>query len=237
MNELNSISLIIVFRIIFELVFFVFLFWVSREYLVRLVQNQLIKKRLIFYIPIARNVFWFFYSIYIFSLLIEVNLIFALVTLIFLLLVFWTSIKNLIYGVLYKIQKGDVYGFNITIDDQSGVIVALKNTKIEIENDQGRLFQYPYISLFTQKVSIPDNGKTQLLSFRFDAIDNLLDLDLTDLKRKLMCCPYVVQSGRLRIEIINENQKDVLFISLMVYNTKYSSVVRAYVDRLVNPTK
>ena len=165
MNELNSISLIIVFRIIFELVFFVFLFWVSREYLVRLVQNQLIKKRLIFYIPIARNVFWFFYSIYIFSLLIEVNLIFALVTLIFLLLVFWTSIKNLIYGVLYKIQKGDVYGFNITIDDQSGVIVALKNTKIEIENDQGKLFQYPYISLFTQKVSIPDNGKTQLLSF------------------------------------------------------------------------
>ena len=154
MNELNSISLIIVFRIIFELVFFVFLFWVSREYLVRLVQNQLIKKRLIFYIPIARNVFWFFYSIYIFSLLIEVNLIFGLVTLIFLLLVFWTSIKNLIYGVLYKIQKGDVYGFNITIDDQSGVIVALKNTKIEIENDQGKLFQYPYISLFEVKLPL-----------------------------------------------------------------------------------
>jgi len=143
LNDYQHISLFIIFRIIFEITFFVIFFWVSREYLVKFLRDIKWRKRFTFYIPIARNIFWFFYAFYIFSYLINVNVILAGITFIFLMLIFWKSIINLIYGVVYKIQNGYVFGSQITINEFSGIIVSLKNTKMEVETEAGKIFQFP----------------------------------------------------------------------------------------------
>ena len=58
-------------------------------------------------------------------------MVLALVTLVFLVLIFWKVIRDLIFGVIYKIQKGNVCGLKITIGEVSGVVVSMKNTKVE----------------------------------------------------------------------------------------------------------
>ena len=238
MNDYQHISLFIIFRIIFEITFFVIFFWVSREYLVKFLRDIKWRKRFTFYIPIARNIFWFFYAFYIFSYLINVNVILAGITFIFLMLIFWKSIINLIYGVVYKIQNGYVFGSQITINEFSGIIVSLKNTKMEVETEAGKIFQFPYVSLFAQKVSIPTVGKSLLVNFKYELENQLSEQDLFNLKKQILCSPYVINPSALSVEVYNSELKKMPSIKLLVLNSKYIDSLKSHVDaqceKLVN---
>jgi hypothetical protein len=210
---------------------------VSREYLVRFLKDQKWRKKTTFYIPIARNIFWFFYAFYIFSFLVNVNTVLALVTIVFLIAIFWKSIVNLIYGIIYKIQKGNVYGSQITINEFTGLIISLKNTKMEIESEDGKIFQFPYITLFNQKVSIPSIGKSKVISIKYDVKDQLSDSEIFNIKKQILCCPYVINPSSLSVEMFNNNQKKILLIKLLVLNTIYVESLKAHVDVIFNTLK
>lgn len=232
MNDYESISLLLIFRIIFEITFFILFFWISREYLVKFLRDQKWKKKLTFYIPIARNIFWVFYAFYIFSFLVNVNTVLAIVTLGFLMAIFWKSIINLIYGIIYKIQKGNVYGSQITINEFTGLIISLKNTKMEIESEDGKVFQFPYISLFNQKVSIPTIGKSKFVAIKYNLKKQLSDEDIFNIKKQILCCPYVINPSGLSVEIINKEQKKILSIKLLVLNTLYVQSLNNHLDKI-----
>ena len=230
MNDYQHISLFVIFRIIFEITFFVFFFWLSREYLVKFLRDIKWRKRLTFYIPIARNIFWFFYAFYIFSYLLNVNVILAGITFVFLMLIFWKSIINLIYGIVYKIQNGNVYGSQITINEFSGLIVSLKNTKMEVESEAGKIFQFPYVSLFAQKVSIPTIGKSMLINLKYELKNHLSEQDVFNLKKQILCSPYVINPSALSVEVYNLELKKMLSIKLLVLNSKYIDSLKSHVD-------
>ena len=234
MTEINAISLFEVFKLIFQISFFIFLFWFTRLYLVKLVKPLPLQKRFLFYIPIVRNLFWIFYSFYVFSFLLSINSTFALVVLIFLVLIFWRLIKDLVFGLIYKIQKGNVIGHNISIDKISGVIVALKNTKIEVRSENDEVFQFSYSLLSLQKISIPNINKSKVLSLNYN-LDKIPTNDqLKDFRRNLFSIPYIVAPDRSNIQIIDSNNKILLIVKVFLPSERYIELVQKNIDELSN---
>ena len=154
----------------------------------------------------------------------------AAITFVFLMLIFWKSIINLIYGIVYKIQNGNVYGSQITINEFSGLIVSLKNTKMEVESEAGKIFQFPYVSLFTQKVSIPTIGKSMLINLKYELKNHLSEQDVFNLKKQILCSPYVINPSALSVEVYNLELKKMLSIKLLVLNSKYIDSLKSHVD-------
>ena len=234
MTEINAISLFEVFKLIFQISFFIFLFWFTRLYLVKLVKPLPLQKRFLFYIPIFRNLFWIFYSFYVFSFLLSINSTFALVVLIFLVLIFWRSIKDLVFGLIYKIQKGNVIGHNISIDKISGVIVALKNTKIEVKSDNDEVFQFSYSLLSLHKISIPNINKSKVLSLNYNLDEIPTNDQLKDFRRNLFSIPYIVAPNQSTIQIIDSNKKILLIVKVFLPSERYLEVVQKNIDELSN---
>ena len=221
-----------VLKFIFEIAFFVFFFWFSRVYLVNLIKGQSLRKRFLFYVPIARNLFWIFYSFYFFSFLLGVNMLLSLVTLVFLVLIFWRVLKDLIFGVIYKIQKGNVNGLKITIDQVSGVVVAMKNTKIEVKDENDEVFQFSYSLLSSNKISIPNSNQTKILSLNYVLEKALSKKELVDLKKKLLCIPYIIAPNRMNVQVINSGDNYLLVVKVFLPNVRYVTSVKKNIDNL-----
>ena len=101
---------------------------------------------------------------------------------------------------------------------------------MEVESEAGKIFQFPYVSLFTQKVSIPTIGKSMLINLKYELKNHLSEQDVFNLKKQILCSPYVINPSALSVEVYNLELKKMLSIKLLVLNSKYIDSLKSHVD-------
>tara|TARA_B110000196_G_C20644543_1_gene430088 strand:- start:226 stop:558 length:333 start_codon:yes stop_codon:yes gene_type:complete len=108
---------------------------------------------------------------------------------------------------------------------------------MEIKSEDGKVFQFPYVILFNQKVSIPTIGKSKVVSIKYDVKKQLSDEDIFNIKRQILCCPYVINPASLSVELFNNQQKKILSIKLLILNSIYIQSLKQHVDDICENLK
>ncbi len=233
MNDIHSIPVLLIFKIALDVAVIIFIFWFIQAYLTRWIKDDYWYHQIMFYNPVLRNIIWILYSCYIIYLVIEINQFFGLLIALFILVLMWTSIKNLFYGIIYKIQTGNVIGQQVNLKEYSGKISALRNTKVDLELDNGQIIQYPYHVFFKDVTSSPEYGNLKKVSVLLDM--EIKEIDLKQIERSILSNPYVVAPEKLVIEIIDDNSSNKkLKIILFTAHQKYISRVTKFLKLFEN---
>ncbi len=233
MNDIHSIPVLLIFKIALDVAVIIFIFWFIQAYLTRWIKDDYWYHQIMFYNPVLRNIIWILYSCYIIYLVIEINQFFGLLIALFILVLMWTSIKNLFYGIIYKIQTGNVIGQQVNLKEHSGKISALRNTKVDLELDNGQIIQYPYHVFFKDVTSSPEYGNLKKVSVLLDM--KIKEIDLKQIERSILSNPYVVAPEKLVIEIIDDNSSNKkLKIILFTAHQKYISRVTKFLKLFEN---
>ena len=129
------------------------------RYIIRLIKNKRNKSMAGIYIPIGINMVWiafFLYSIYELAL---INPIISMFISGLILIATWNNVKDFVQGIIFKLQQGNIIGQRIKIDDFSGEVIKLRNTKIDLQLENGEIVQYPYSKLSNQVIGISTSVK------------------------------------------------------------------------------
>jgi len=227
MDIINS-TILLMLEIAFEVLSIYLLFWFILEYLLRLVKNDGLYYQLSFYIPQIRNIVWVFYISYLFLILIDYQLIFGSIVLICFLIIKWKYLKSFFYGMIFKIQKGNVVGQYIKLKDKSGMIHDLKNSRMDLELSNGDILQYPYHLLINEPISLPVLGKLNKISILIDVETEDKTAYLLNVKKQILLNPYVVSPNKVRLDFI-EDKKGKEKLKVVVYTCE-----EIYVSRITD---
>ncbi len=226
-------TILLIFEIALEVFFIVLIFWLIIEYFLRLIKNDKIYYQLAFYIPLLRNIVWIFYIGYLFSLLLNSHLIFGLVVLVSFLIFKWNYLKSFFYGIIFKVQKGNVIGQYIKFKDKKGMIHDLKNTRMDIELSNGDVLQYPYYLLINEPISMPVLGKLNKVSLLLDVNTDKKEEYLLDIKKQILLNPYIVSPNKMRLDFIEDkNGKEKLKVILYTCQESYISRITDYIHSI-----
>lgn len=195
---------------LFKLLLIIFSYWLLQRVLIPFVKNDLWHDRLEFYLPPCRNVLFF---LLILEVVIGLGINSPFLTLgvaTGLLFVSWGYSKELFQGTIFKFQRGNIAGQRLKVGDYAGRIVALNNTKLELETEKGEILQIPYSQIVGDVEIKPTSAKylrACVLILRTSQRDYVkFERDVRTVISKI---PYVVDSVKPKFEIINQNTKEV----------------------------
>ncbi len=185
-------------------------YWLLLKVLVPFVKNDLWHERLKFYLPACRNVILF---LLILEVVINLGIESPFLTLGIatgLLIVSWGYSKELFQGTVFKFQRGNIAGQRLKVKDFSGKIVALNNTKLELETEKGEILQIPYSQIVGDVEIKPSSAKY------LRACVLMLKTTQEDyagfeqgLRKTISRIPFVVDSVKPKFEIINQSSEEV----------------------------
>ncbi len=218
-------------------------FWFFQKYVIRWIKNDRIHDALEFYIPVMRNTVW---VLFIIDLLYEVILlnyqsswvkgIMACGMFGIIIAFVWGIIRDFIQGIIFKFQKGNIIGQRIKLDDFSGEIVQMKNTKLDIQLENGEIIQYPYSKLTSKVVTKPTIARhLKSCSFSISVpYGTHLEKTKEQITRYMLNIPWVISGMKMKIEVIDQNLEEInLKIIVYTIDEKYISKIKQEVDSLV----
>jgi len=181
------------------------------RYIIRWIKNKRNQSMAGIYIPIGINIVWiafFLYSIYELAL---INLIISIFISGILLIATWSNIKDFIQGIVFRLQEGNITGQRIKIENFSGEVIKLRNTKIDLQIENGEIVQYPYSKLSNQVIGI----STSVKHYKYCTFSVSVPLaeGIEETKNKittqLLNIPWIVSTMKIETEIINQDSEKI----------------------------
>lgn len=214
----------------------VFIFVAHRS--VNLLISKWVKKQaqenlLSVYVPIAVNLIWVIFFLYTIYLLAIINPVVTVFISSILLLATWNYAKDFVQGTIFKIQKGNLVGQIITVNDYSGKVVKMKNTRIHLQQDNGEIVEYPYSKLSDTILAISSNVE----DYKNCTITTSIPLtkDIEGIKRQLrvqlFTIPWIVSNREIKIDIVHQDSETIrLKVSAYTLDEKFIPKIQRIVD-------
>lgn len=181
------------------------------KYIIRWIKNKRKQSMAGIYIPIGIDIIWIVFFLYSIYELASINLIISMFISGLVLLASWSNIKDFIQGIIFRLQEGNITGQRIKIGDFSGEVITLRNTKIDLQVENGEIVQYPYSKLSNQIIGI----STSVKHFKYctfsvsvplaDGIEETKNQIVT----QILNIPWIVSTMKIETEIIDLDSEKV----------------------------
>ncbi len=178
--------------------------WLINGYLIRFIGNERRQTSLRMYVPLIINLIWIVFAIYSIYQLALINPVVSLFIVLLILVLTWNFVKDFVQGTLFKLQKGNLVGQRIKVEDFAGEVISMRNTKVELQLESGEIIQYPYSKLTTQVIGI----STGVKYFKYFSVTLAVPYtrDIEKVKRQLgvhlLNIPWIVSTRAIKTEIL-----------------------------------
>ena len=153
-----------------------------------------------------------------------------------LVIIFWSYVKEFCQGTVFKFQRGNIVGQRLRVREFAGQIMALNNTKLEIETEKGEVVQIPYSQIISDVEIKPTSAKYLRACV---LVFSISEAEFDNFQRKIFKyisgIPYVVDSVKPKMEIVSQTN-EALECKLVVY-TNDERYVPKIKSRLLNFSK
>jgi len=214
----------------------VLIFVVHRS--INLLINKWVKKEaqeslLSVYVPITINFVWIFFILYCIYLLAIINPLVSVFISSLVLLATWNYVKDFVQGTIFKVQKGNLVGQLINVNDFSGKVVKMKNTRIYLQIENGEIIEYPYSKLSDTIIAISSNVedyKKCTLNISVPITKEIEEIK-RQLRLQLFNIPWIVSNQEIKIDIISQDLETINFkISTYTLDEKFIPKIQQIVD-------
>jgi small-conductance mechanosensitive channel len=219
---------IIQFTLIFLLFLgaMIFAFFRLFKYLIQFMRIPVRQREfLLKYLPAAELFFWITFLMWASQLLYSRGQIISLVPLliftIIIILLGWFLLKDLVAGVIFRINNPYKINDYIHISGLSGKLISIGLQCLEIEDPQGRVIAIPYSKVAGNIISRAFPSQS-ILSHNFVLkINRVPETDIFSLTEKLrktiLTLPWSAQKKEPKIEIADES-KDFIVFRITIYS-------------------
>lgn len=214
----------------------VLIFVVHRS--INLLINKWVKKEaqeslLSVYVPITINFVWIFFILYCIYLLAIINPLVSVFISSLVLLATWNYVKDFVQGTIFKVQKGNLVGQLINVNDFSGKVVKMKNTRIYLQIENGKIIEYPYSKLSDTIIAISSNVedcKKCTLNISVPITKEIEEIK-GQLRLQLFNIPWIVTNREIKIDIISQDLETINFkISTYTLDEKFIPKIQQSID-------
>ena len=219
--SLGSILLLIVGAVIMFTCFYLI-----NEYGIKLVQNKRARASAKRYFPITTSFIWLGYFIYSGYVILAPYPLIGIGVILFLLLGFWRFIKDFIAGLVFRIQDNYRINQRIQLKSNSGIIVELLTTHVELESDSGERIFVPFTEFFNQIIRKP-SVQERLKQFSLE-ISVAAEVDFGQFEKKVLSCPWIITEKTPRL--IQNYKEGTIRISGYTIDLKYVVHIRKYLE-------
>lgn len=221
-------------EIVFKLALILGVYLIVWRFVLPFVRNQRWHDRIWFYLPVARNISLLLLVIEVVIVLGQKAPLVVLGVLAVFITTLWGYVSNTLLGTFFKLQRGELKGQGIRLGEYSGKVIAMKNTKMEIETEKGEILQVPY-SKIVNNIEIKPSAAKHLKSCTV-----LLEIEEKGFKKlqkevlnMVGSLPYVVDSVLPKIEVVDQ-QRDAYSCKVVVYTNddKFVPLIKAKLLKL-----
>lgn len=184
---------------------------IINRYILRWIKNKRNQSKAGIYIPIGINIVWIAFFLYTIYELALINLIISIFISGLILIATWSNIKDFIQGIVFRLQEGNITGQRIKIDDFSGKVIKMRNTRIDIQVENGEIVQYPYSKLANQVIGISNSVKHYkycTFSVSVPLAEGIEDTN-NQIVTKLYNIPWIVSTMKIETEIIDHDSEKI----------------------------
>lgn len=198
--------------------------WLISRYVIRFVRNEHRQRSLGLYVPLITNIIWILYFLYTFYVLALINPVISIFVFGLILALTWNYVKDFVHGTLFKLQKGNLAGQRIKADGFSGEVIRMRNTKIDLQLENGEIIQYPYSKLSNQAIGISTSVKHQKYftiqhTVRYKGDPESLKMEVNS---SLLNIPWIVSTMNIKTEILErDSEKTVIRINGYTLDEKF----------------
>jgi len=194
------------------------------RYIIKFIKNERKQSSMRLHVPIVINMIWiifFLYSIY------ELTLINPIVSMFIsglIIIITWNNVKDFVQGTIFKMQQGNLIGQRIKVDDFSGEVIKMRNTKIDLQLENGEIVQYPYSELSKQVIGI----STTVKHFKHCTLSITAPYtkEIETLKKQIVIhvlnIPWIVSTMSIKTEfVVQDSEKIDIKISAYTLDKKF----------------
>lgn len=222
----HGLALGTILLLIFGTIIMYVCFYFVNEYVIKLVQNRRARTTAKRFFPIITSFIWLGYFIYVGYVILEPYPLIGIAVVLILLLGFWRFIKDFIAGLVFRIQDNYRINQRVQLKNNSGVIVELLTTHVELETDSGERIFIPFSEFFNQIIRKP-SVQERLKQFSID-IPVGPDIDFIKFKTKVMSCPWIISEKNPRL--IENHKEGTVRISGYTIDLKFIPQIRKYFE-------
>ncbi len=227
------------FLLIIELVWLIGFFVTFQYVVIRMIKNHKWKDWLTFYVPLIRNVVLVLFTAKVVYSLGKYNplLILFIVGVVF--ASTWPIIRDFVQGTIFCLQKGNIVGQEIKMDEIKGLIIKLGKTKLNVEQKNGEVVQIPYNQVFTSVVAKPITDKEVKSEMIIIPLPNNSKLDQlkNDLRVKLLSFPWMVIKNGVSIDFFQEKETKMIKIGFSLTNPSKKMEIEEEVKHYLSELK
>lgn len=208
--EFQNISFKIIIILFIQAFWIISAFLVIQHIVIRMIKNERLHDWLAFYIPLIRNIVWTLFVLRMVSILGKYQPIFTLFIVGVMVALTWSVLRDFIQGTIFRLQKGDIVGQQIQLENYKGTVLKTGETKMSIELKNGEIVQLPYNKLFTDVIIKPISNrqiKTQTLILPISR-NKAIDAVKTELIKKIVAYPWVVIKNGIVVDFFNDDQQE-----------------------------
>lgn len=208
--EFQNISFKIILILFIQAFWIVSAFMVLQHIVIRMIKNERLHDWLAFYVPLIRNIVWTLFVLRIIYVFGKHQPILTLFLVGIIIGLTWNIIRDFIQGTIFRLQKGDIVGQQIQLQDYKGSVLKMGETKMSIELKNGEIVQLPYSKLFTDVIVKPISNrqiKNQTLILPISR-NTAIETIKSELTKKIVAYPWVVIKNGIVVEFFNDEQQE-----------------------------
>lgn len=208
--EFQTIPFSIVFILLVQAIWIVVIFGLVQHLVIRMIKRESLNEWLSFYVPLIRNIIWALFLVkVVFTFGTYQPLLVLFITSVSLALT-WSILRDLVLGTIFRFQKGNIEGQEVRLNEFSGQVTKMGETKLSIVLKNGEVVLLPYQKLFTEVLIIPLTNK------QIKAVSIILPIvafkNIESIKKQIkaivLASPWVVIKNGVIIELFNDENNE-----------------------------
>lgn len=213
------------------------LLWGCKKLLFRLMQGKKSHKRTTFYFPIVQHSIWVLFAAYGAFYFAKLNPLVTVIIVSAILFLGRRFLQNFVVGILFRLEKQDLRGTTLLVEEEEGVIVSYGLTTVCLKSNNGNWRYIPYEKLYkeifvrTVKVAQVDDIQTLKVDFEKDA--NLPQSLLEDIRRKVLLNPYVAAGEKVQVTKGKDENQQWILVNYTLLNSERSGYVKEVLIKMI----
>jgi len=212
-----SINSFFTFALVAALFYAIFL--IIEHFLIPWIPKEKVQRKVTFFYPAFRNMIWILLLLDFIYENAETNLYLTIVMLALAVGLLFKPLKDLVMGIIFRFQKGDLRGQSMQVGEFNGEVFSYSNTRLNIKLDNGEIVQVPFheaASSVIVRSAENKNLSTINLSVKISAEQDI-EVVKNDIRKLLINSPYVLSHQGIRIEQ-KEINNDLIELSILVFS-------------------
>lgn len=146
----------------------------------------------------------------------------------------WYYFKDLVAGIIFKLQHNPVIGKRYTFDKNTGVIKKLRSAHLILETSDGDEVQIPYSQIQgliqeSSSIKSKSDSKIKITTSK----DSPKEAIISQLKEQILYSPWTTYKKEPVVKFLSENDDSYEFeISLSTLNNKHLSLIEKQLKQL-----